>query len=167
MVVIGIIGILAAIALSFSLSSRKKAADARSRTDVQEVLKGWAVYSNDSSQYLSLCSGILVLDVINVTGAPSLSADLIPANLIGSNVDFSQIVASSATDGVAQTCVYNSGVFTATSIAVGKQMQVTSVADPSNALYPHNSVGGAIDAVFDTPAAGPYGTNVWYVSSIH
>lgn len=158
LIVISIIGILATIALSVNTIVRRKAFDARAKSEVQVLLKSWITYSGDGGNLVDQCSGTSVLDTANLVGSPSVTEDLISARALGSSFDSTGIHAATFP---AIICTYPASTNSAAALAVGKQLLMNPSPDPANRIYATGSTGQAIDELFDTPAIG---TNPWFVA---
>jgi len=77
LVVIAIIGILAAIALSATQTARKRAADAKNKSDAQTIQKAWVTYSSDNNLFWTptgATAAQLTFATTNLTGLAGASA---------------------------------------------------------------------------------------------
>jgi prepilin-type N-terminal cleavage/methylation domain-containing protein len=156
LVVIAIIGILAAIALSATSSARKRANDAKLKSNVSTVIKGWTTYSSDNTLFYA--PGATARAELNSTEAAGLATTLGTSGELRTGFDTTapQLYLGFTPVGAA------AGFFS-TAIAVGAQLSVDSATSASAGIYADAGAASQIDSTFDTPDGT--GTLPWFVNT--
>ncbi len=157
LVVIAIIGILATIALSATQSARKRAADAKIKSDVQSVLKAWITHSADYSQFVCSRSGAANVTLANTQTAAMAVAF---AGDLRTGFDTAGMHVASNTD-LAVPFADVAANYACADIAVGKQLTTTVVPAAANGTYAAPTAAGGIDGLFGAPAG--VGGFPWFV----
>ncbi len=140
LVVIAIIGILAAIALSATQTARKRANDARMKSDAETVLKAWVTYSSDNSSFYTPEAGPKL--TLNTTTLTDIQTKLTTTGDL--RTGFTSNATYAGQNGT------TSGNFDSTAIAVGGQLTVSAATSASASIYASPSAAGTIDSTFDT-----------------
>jgi len=148
LVVIAIIGILATIALSATQSARKRAADAKVKSDVQTVLKAMVTNSSDNSGFLQ--PGLGVANVTLTALPAAMVTTLTTDGSLRTGFDTTGILAAASPDVAAYGPTYN-----ASAIAVGKILSTQVARNPSAGVYDQGDTGGTgPENIFTVPSPG-------------
>jgi prepilin-type N-terminal cleavage/methylation domain-containing protein len=169
LVVIAIIGILAAIALSATQNARKRAQDARSKSNAQTWLKGVVTHSSDNNGFLNAGLGVAAAHLVIATaGCTNMAAAVEGSGALRSGFTAAANPALyCATDP--DIAAFDATSFTASAVGVGVPLQVNAVNSAATNTYGLPSPGSGavaapgVDGVFGTPAY-PAGTWAgWFV----
>lgn len=157
LVVIAIIGILAAIALTASISARKRAADAKIKTGVSDFVKAWVSFSSDRSTFLQVGNGVGVAGLSTVR-TPNLGALFVAQNDIKD--DYSTEIGIACDPDVADTDWDSTTSYDATQIAAGQALTASPAETVENGIY------GATNTITGTNLTVPSSADVpWFVTS--